>query len=230
MNFLAHLYLSGPEPDVVVGNFIGDFVKGREWTRRLRPDVARGVRLHRAIDAFTDRHPLVKQSQARLRPTYRHYASVIVDIYYDHYLAARWAEYSAEPLAVFADRAYRLLASEDETLPERARGMLPRMASANWLLAYAEVEGIARALHGMSRRARPGSRLDQAARDLTAHYSAFEAEFRGFFPELQAFAASWLQADRETPTASGGQATSTSPSKATTTVPTSCVAESAGSR
>jgi len=193
VNFLAHLFLAGPEPDLIVGNFIGDFVRGRGWQRQCGPDVVRGVLLHRAIDTFTDRHPIVKQSQSRLRLKYRHYAKVIVDVYYDHYLAARWSEYAGEPLTSFAERAYRLLADRDAMLPERARGIVPHMRAGNWLVQYAQLEGIARALGGLSQRAMPGSRMHEAIDDLRAHYPAFGTEFQMFFPDLQAFADAWRQ-------------------------------------
>src|SRR5450432_1821563 len=90
MNFLAHLYLSGDNPQVMIGNFIGDFVKGKNLTERFDTDVAKGIALHREIDWFTDTHIVVKQSKDRLRPKYRHYAGVIVDIFYDHFLAKNW--------------------------------------------------------------------------------------------------------------------------------------------
>ena len=192
MNFLAHLYLSGQERDVMVGNFIGDFVRGRDVHTRLGPAIGRGVALHRAIDAFTDRHAVVKQSKSRLWPKYRHYSSVIVDVFYDHYLAVRWDDYSTEPLSGFASRSYRLLMERDSVLPERVRRMLPHMMGGNWLLNYAQVEGIRRALGGMSRRATFESRMEESVDDLKAHYASFESEFRSFFPALESFAESWL--------------------------------------
>ena len=194
MNFLAHLYLSGPEPDVMVGNFIGDFVRGRDVDRRLRPGIAKGVALHRAIDAFTDGHEVVKQSKSRLWPKYRHYSSVIVDVYYDHYLAALWGDYSLESLRGFASRSYRVLLDREPLLPEQVRRMLPHMMDGNWLVNYGDVEGIRRALSGMSRRTRFHSNMEHSADDLTAHYASFRSDFQLFFPSLEAFAKDWLAA------------------------------------
>ena len=145
-----------------------------------------------AIDAFTDRHAVVKQSKSRLWPKYRHYSSVIVDIFYDHYLAVLWSDYSTEPLSGFASRSYRLLMERESVLPERVRRMLPHMMGGNWLLNYAQVEGIRRALSGMSRRATFESRMEESVDDLKAHYASFESEFRSFFPALESFAESWL--------------------------------------
>ena len=194
MNFLAHLYLSGHEPDVMVGNFIGDFVRGRDVGTRLGPGIAKGVALHRAIDVFTDRHDIVRQSKSRLWPKYRHYSSVIVDVYYDHYLAALWDDYSRETLAGFAARSYRTLLDREPLLPERVRRMLPHMMGGNWLVNYGHLDGIRRALSGMSRRTTFRSNMEHSADDLTAHYVSFRSDFQQFFPALEAFATDWLAA------------------------------------
>ncbi len=191
MNFLAHLHLSGDDPQVMVGNFIGDFVRGRDLTTQFGEGIARGIELHRAIDEFTDKHPTVKLSKTRLWPSYRHYSSVIVDIFYDHFLAAGWKEYSHEPLEEYAQRAYRLVEEHHPILPEKVRQMLPYMTRGNWLLNYAEVEGIHRALTGMSRRASFDSKMEQAVEDLRTNYQEFESDFKAFFPELSKFAERW---------------------------------------
>src|SRR5277367_1527199 len=101
MNFLAHLYLSGDNPKIKTGNFIGDFVKGKNLADRFEKDIAKGIVLHREIDWFTDRHPVVKQSKDRLREKYRHYSGVIVDVFYDHFLARNWINYSSKSLSDF---------------------------------------------------------------------------------------------------------------------------------
>lgn len=191
MNFLAHVYLSGNDEPAMVGNFIGDFVKGRNLTEQYGEGIARGIELHRAIDEFTDRHPIVKQSKARLWPTYRHYSAVIVDIFYDHYLAAGWSTYSDEPLEKYAERVYAIMARHDPILPEQVRHMLGYMSRGNWLVGYSYVEGIRRALTGMSRRATFESKMEQAVIDLKLHYEEFQSDFDQFFPELEAFSANW---------------------------------------
>ena len=195
MNFLAHLYLSGDDPQMMVGNFIGDFVKGRDLKEQFGEGIAKGVELHRAIDEFTDRHPIVKQSKTRLFPSYRHYSAVIVDIYYDHFLAAGWKNYSAEPLDQFARRAYRLINDQHDLLPDQVKHMLQYMERGNWLLNYAQIEGIQRALTGMSRRASFESKMEQSVNELRAHYSDFESEFKLFFPELEKFAIEWRRSN-----------------------------------
>ncbi|MCU0420220.1 MAG: ACP phosphodiesterase [Cyclobacteriaceae bacterium] len=192
MNFLAHLYLSGDDPARKVGNFMGDFVKGRALSARFEPGIVAGIGLHRAIDHFTDTHALVKQSKKRLQPTYRHYSGVIVDVFYDHFLARHWPTYSPEPLADFAQRAYQDILDRSPILPDEVKQLLPYMMKGNWLLNYQHVEGIDRALTGMSRRTTFVSHMQHASADLQEHYTAFEAEFSHFFPELRAFCEEWI--------------------------------------
>jgi acyl carrier protein phosphodiesterase len=191
MNFLAHLYLSGDDEATRVGNFIGDFVRGRDLAEKYGAGVARGVELHRAIDEFTDKHPVVKQSKTRLWTGYRHYSAVIVDIYYDHFLAAGWKKYSDEPLHQYAQGAYDLMNRYQPILPEQFKMMLSYMTRGNWLVNYAQVEGIGRALTGLSRRTTFESRMEESVKDLRQHYAEFQAEFDTFFPELKRFSELW---------------------------------------
>jgi acyl carrier protein phosphodiesterase len=184
MNFLAHLYLSGTDPHVMVGNFIGDFVKGRHLEERFAPGVVQGIQLHRAIDMFTDSHPVVSLSKARLRPKYRHYAPVIMDIFYDYYLAKNWSDYSSTLLPDFADHCYNTLEQHRPILPPDVQQMLPYMIRGNWLVGYAHQEGIQRSLTGMSRRTRFDSKMDEAVNELRQWDTEFEGEFRTFFPDL----------------------------------------------
>jgi acyl carrier protein phosphodiesterase len=192
MNFLAHLYLSHDEPQTMVGNFIGDFVKGRSLADQYTPGIVRGIELHRAIDLFTDTHAVVKESKARLRPLYRHYAGVIVDIFYDHFLARNWNTFHPEFLPDYADRFYDLIRQHETVVPPEVNYMMPYMIKGNWLVNYARLEGIERALQGMARRARHESRMDESIRELREHYDAFEREFMVFFPELTAHSQAWL--------------------------------------
>src|SRR5262245_31941525 len=166
MNFLAHIYLSGTNPKTMVGNFIGDFVKGRNVLEQFEAEIARGIELHRSIDEFTDHHPVVLESKIRLRPKYRHYAAVIVDVFYDHFLSRFWSNYNTEPLEKFSVRSYTILQNNWDVLPADVRHMLPYMIKDNWLLNYGTFTGIGRALSGMSRRSRHDSKMDQSVEDL----------------------------------------------------------------
>ncbi len=192
MNFLAHLYLSGNDPQVRLGNFIGDFVKGRDLTDRYEPAIVKGIELHRLIDEFTDQHPVVKQSKMRLRPKYRHYAPVIVDIFYDHFLAASWDNHSEQLLPDFAEDCYHFIQQQATILPEQVNWMLPHLARGNWLVNYAKIEGIHSALSGMARRSRFDSKMDESVVELEIHYEEFKTEFEEFFPLLKNYSNSFL--------------------------------------
>ena len=197
MNFLAHLLLSGPVgataySDIVLGNFIADSVPGRQL-EAYPPAVQAGIRLHRAIDTFTDQHPVVRRSTLRLREAgYGKYAGVISDMFLDHFLARHFAGFSPEPLADFARRVYGQLMARQAEMPARVQHLLGYMVQHNWLLGYAETAGLARALSGLSRRASPGSGMETAVEELLRHYDAYEADFQEFFPQLRDFAAGEL--------------------------------------
>lgn len=192
MNFLAHLYLSGDEDGIKIGNFIGDFVKGKQLEDYPKA-VQDGIRLHREIDFFTDQHAIVMESKDRLRKKYRHYAGVIVDVYYDHFLANHWQRYHPQALSDFVSQSYALMEKHAASFPERAQYMLPYMTQHNWLEGYGYVEGIRRALSGMSRRTSFRSRMEEASQDLVSEYEHFEDEFLRFFPEISRHCTEWLK-------------------------------------
>lgn len=184
MNYLAHLYLSGDEPLIAVGNFCGDAIR-RSQLSAIPERMAVGVELHWMIDAFTDHHPVVERSKERLRPIYRKYASVLVDIYYDHYLALHWERYSDIPLAKYAQQQYALIRAHWDLLPGRIQYMLPYMEKYDWLTNYAKFEGIDNVLQGMGRRAKFESRMEEGVRELKSMHGEFEQDFFEFFPLLQ---------------------------------------------
>ncbi len=192
MNFLAHLYLSGDNTSVMLGNFIGDFVKGKNLIEKVGPEMAKGIELHREIDFFTDQHPIVRESKKRLRPKYRHYSGVIVDVFYDHYLAKNWKDYHHQLLPDYADRVYNLIQKNNALLPERVNMMMPYMIKGNWLVNYATLDGIHRTLSGMTRRTPYESKMDESISDLTENYEEFKTEFITFFPELRKHCKDWL--------------------------------------
>ena len=197
MNFLAHIYLSGDNPKIMVGNFIGDFVKGRNLIEQFEPEIARGIELHRAIDEFTDHHPVVLQSKIRLRPKYRHYAAVIVDVFYDHFLSRYWNDFHTQLLADFSSQTYKTITHHWETLPAAVKHMLPYMIRDNWLVNYGKLEGIEQALAGMSRRTRHNSKMNESIADLRENYDAFKMEFEMFFPELIQHSQHFIMGTRE---------------------------------
>ncbi|WP_181306283.1 ACP phosphodiesterase [Rufibacter sp. XAAS-G3-1] len=188
MNYLAHLFLSGDDDDLRLGNFIADGVRGAQILN-FPPRVQQGIRLHRLIDAYTDSHPIVAQSKARLRPQFRKYAGVVADVFYDHFLASTFHSYSSLPLPEFAAAAYAHIQQKPELLPERVQHFLPYMVSQNWLVSYAQISGISRALTGLSRRTPFESGMENAGEELERHYPFYLHEFEQFFPELQAYVA-----------------------------------------
>ncbi|WP_033957881.1 ACP phosphodiesterase [Psychroserpens jangbogonensis] len=183
MNFLAHIYLSGDNEMITIGNFVADAIRGNKY-KLLSPEFQVGVKLHRHIDTFTDAHPIVRQSTKRLHKNYSHYSGVIVDILYDHFLAKNWHKYSDVPLETYIDDFYECLKENFDILPERFQKLMPFMLADNWLLSYAEVDGIQRVLNGMNKRTEYKSRMNLATHELKEFYSEFEDEFTQFFEEL----------------------------------------------
>ena len=183
MNFLAHIYLSGDDEGITIGNFIADGIKGKKYMK-YPAKIQKGILLHRFIDSYTDHHPIVRQSTARLHENYGHYSGVIVDILYDHFLAKNWKDYHETPLEEYIENFFELLKSSYEVLPGRIKKMMPYMISDNWLLSYATVPGISKILSQMNVRTKGISRMDLAVVELEAYYHEFEHEFTTFFADL----------------------------------------------
>lgn len=186
MNFLAHIYLSFDDNEITLGNFIADSIRGNKY-KHLPERVQKGIKLHRFIDTFTDAHPTVRKSTKRLHENYSHYSGVIVDIFYDHFLAKNWSTYSDVPLELFVDNFYDLLEDNYEILPDTTKHMMPYMIADNWIFNYSKLEGIGRVLNGMNRRTKNKSKMNFAILDLEEHYDEFEKEFTSFFEELVTF-------------------------------------------
>ncbi len=188
MNYLAHLHLGGDAPAQLLGSLYGDFVKGPlagQWPA----DIEAAIRLHRRIDAFTDRHPLQAQARSRFPLAQRRYAGIVLDVFFDHCLALNWADYAHEPLPHFTDRVYRVLAAEPR-LPEYLARIAPRMAAQDWLGSYREFAVLEQVLAALDRRlSRPGLLLGCLS-DLQRLYTPLFEDFQQFYPQLQAFAAS----------------------------------------
>ena len=198
MNYLAHLYLSGEDDEVLIGNYIADSVKGPDLDK-YSEGIQKGIRLHRAIDSYTDQHPVVLKSKKRLRPKYRKFSGIVVDVFYDHFLAVNWESYHHQSLRKFTSGIYVFLAKKQGKLTPHARRFLAYMVSRDILYKYAKLEGVNIALTGLSRRARFRSGMEHAVNDLEEGYDLFAREFDEFFPDLQAFTASKLldiQTDR----------------------------------
>ena len=186
MNYLAHIYLSGENDLVTIGNFMADGIKGKKY-KKFQKNIQIGILLHREIDTFTDAHNTVRLSTKRLHQNYGHYSGIIVDILYDHFLAKNWNIYSNIPLPDYVDTFYDSLKTHYSMLPLRIKKMIPFMIADNWLVSYASIDGISRVLQGMNRRTKNISGKDKAIFELETFYLEFEKEFTSFFNELNEF-------------------------------------------
>lgn len=191
MNFLAHLYLSNNQPDVQIGNFIGDFVKGRQY-ERYPENVKRGILLHRHIDHFTDTHPIPHQSADRLRIHYRRYSGVLIDLFYDHYLARNWERYHHQSLHAFVNQTHKLFIRNYFNLPREVRSFLPFLIKSRRLENYRHADGIERSLTIMTNHTSLPPHVKEAMAILKEHDQAFEQEFLIFFEELRVAATTFL--------------------------------------
>ena len=183
MNHLAHALLAGDAPLLLAGNLAGDFAKGRLDRLPFTPLLA-GIRMHRGIDAYTDRHPVWRRSRARVAP--RRVAGVIVDVAYDHFLARHFGRFCDVPLEEFAARTYGILLDHRSLLPPRLRAVLPRIAAEDWLTSYRWLEGVERTFARLARRV---AALADATDRVRAQYRPLEADFLEFYPQLAGFAA-----------------------------------------
>lgn len=183
MNFLAHIYLSGDDTKIKIGNFIADGIRGKDY-ENYETDIKTGILLHRQIDSYADAHPTFRLSTKRLHKNYGHYAGVIVDILYDHFLAKNWDSYSDIPLDEYVEDFYQALENHFDILPNRIKHLMPYMIADNWLYNYQSIEGISRVLDGMNRRTKNRSKMNKAINELQEFYTEFEAEFTSFFKEM----------------------------------------------
>lgn len=183
MNFLAHIYLSGDNDLIKIGNFMADGIHGKNFDT-FPVDIQKGIILHRAIDTFTDAHPIFRQSTKRLHPNYHHYSGIIVDIFYDHFLAKNWSNYSDERLEDYSQRFYQSLRDNYDDLTPKTQKMMPYLIEYNWLLSYQTIEGIESVLKQMDNRMKRDSNMRFSVAELKTYYSDFESEFSAFFEAI----------------------------------------------
>ena len=184
---MAHAYLSGDDDDIKIGNFLGDFVKGRLnklTNAQFSKEVIIGMALHREIDFFTDNHSIVRQSIDRLQPEYHKFSGIVVDMFYDHILAKNFHHYAEISLENYAQNFYDLLERRKAEIPEPMDRMVKSMVTRNWFLGYETYEGIEWALTGISKRLSFVSGIEHATEELQRDYNLYENEFQAFFPEL----------------------------------------------
>lgn len=186
MNYLAHLHLGGREPQQLLGSLYGDFVKG-SLQGRFPPALEASIRLHRHIDSYTDSHPLVLAALARFPRERRRFAGIVLDVFFDHCLARHWDDYAAQPLSAFTGDFYRVLLAEP-ALPGRLAHIAPFMAADDWLGAYGDFDTLEQVFRGIARRLSRPEGMDGVMGELEVLYEPLLADFREFYPQLQAFA------------------------------------------
>lgn len=166
---------------------MADGIRGHDYLE-FPADIQKGVILHRAIDTFTDAHPVFRKSKHRLHEAYGHYSGVIIDVFYDHFLAKNWTQYSNIRLADYVSHFYKILQDNYDLLTPRTQGLLPYMKAQNWLVSYASIDGIEKILFQMDQRSKNKSNMQYSVKELREFYDDFEQEFTLFFEELRTFA------------------------------------------
>jgi acyl carrier protein phosphodiesterase len=186
MNYLAHLFLSGEEEEVVIGNFIGDYVKGHNF-RYYSEKVRKGIILHRNIDMFTDNNSIVRASKSRFKDIYGKYSGILIDILYDHYLALKWKEFTYRNLGDFVIFIHHVLRKFHDILPEEVKSFIPSFINNDWLNTYKSIEGIEIVLDKMSKRTSLPDETKFAIQVFREDYDYIEEEFMAYFPTLMDF-------------------------------------------
>jgi acyl carrier protein phosphodiesterase len=186
LNYLAHAYLSFGSADVLVGNMISDFVKGKAW-EAYSPGIQKGIKLHRKIDDFTDTHPVFKAARQYLAPAVGRYSGAFLDITYDHFLSTDPERFTPTSLEAFSQDVYRTVRKEKAALPPAFLKTFRYMAEYDWLTNYSRREGLSRSLEGMVRRAKYLPDEAPVYTLVERHYDALEESYHAFFPELESY-------------------------------------------
>lgn len=198
MNHLAHALIAVRTGTSIVGNLMGDFVKGRPEDR-YDGAILRGIRLHRAVDAYVDEHPAFARSRARLGPPLRRFSGILVDVAYDHVLALGWEVLGEGTLRSFADRVYAELDASRSLLPERMHGFVKYMTRSDLLVAYREPAGVARTLEGMSMRMRHANPLAEASGAVSRAVPGLTADLDELWPDVLTAASAFAVESRRKP-------------------------------
>ena len=186
MNFLAHSYLSKNDDESVIGNMIADFVKGR-LKQQYSPGILAGIEFHRKIDSFTDSHPIFIDCKQYISDENHRYAGVILDIFFDHFLAVNWEKYSSTPLDQHAQHVYSILERNKTNLPLAFQLVLPSMIKNNWFVSYRKIKVIGYALDNVSNRISKENSISDAVNDLQDNYMELEEKFFEFFEDLEGY-------------------------------------------
>ena len=183
MNYLAHLYLAEDSPESLLGNLLGDFVKGR-GIESYSDEIKKGIKFHQKVDVYTDSHPIFRKSKQLISSDNRRYAGLLIDVFYDHFLAKNWLDFSSVTLKEFALNVYGVLQINEAILPEKLKSVLPHIIQKNLLMSYADITGIDAALKRLSLRVKRENNIGSASGELINNYKQLELDFYSFFPEL----------------------------------------------
>ena len=186
MNYLAHAYLSFNDPEILAGNMISDFVKGKkkfDYPGRIQA----GIMLHRTIDTFTDNHPATKEAKQFFRPHYRLYSGAFIDVVYDHFLAIDPTQFTESSLFDFSQQVYHSLEENKQWFPDRFAGMFPYMRSQNWLFNYRTLWGTEKSFGGLVHRSAYLTESETASRLFEKHYQPLQDCYRQFWIDSRPF-------------------------------------------
>lgn len=192
MNFLGHIYLSGDDDQLIIGNFIADCVKGKKYLD-YPEGIQKGILLHRSIDSFTDNNIHIQQIKTLLRPTYKLYSGVVTDLFVDHYLASNWLNFSKKPLKEYSEEVYKIFQLNYEILPAKIQGFLSNLIERNRLLSYSEISGVEEALMIMAYKTSLPGKSAEAIKILKGNYDELKTLSLQFITEVSSFTKTELE-------------------------------------
>lgn len=184
MNFLGHIYLTGSDKELLLGNFMADSIKGKSYTK-YPENIQKGILFHRFIDSYTDNHPAFRNSTAKLHADFSHFSGVLVDVFYDHFLAKNWQDFHSTPIDKFAQEFYAFMEKRYDLMTPKMQYIFPYMKNNNWLVRYTTIEGIKKTLSEMGGRIGKEYKLEKSVKNLERDYASFEKDFEIFFADIQ---------------------------------------------
>jgi len=184
MNFLGHIYLTKSDKELLLGNFMADSIKGNSY-KEYPENIQKGILFHRFIDSYTDDHPAFRKSTAKLHSDFSHFSGVLVDVFYDHFLAKNWQSFHPTPLEEFAQEFYAYMEKRYDLMTSKMQYIFPHMKANNWLVRYASLEGIEKTLSEMGGRIGREYELDKSVKNLEREYVSFERDFEVFIAAIE---------------------------------------------
>ncbi len=196
MNLVAHQLLSFQNRALQIGNLLGETVKGKQYLA-YSIKIQQGILLHRAIDSYTDSHPIVKQSSSYFHETQHKFAPIIIDVVYDYFLIKHWNKFSEIPFEEFKDNCYQLFRDENDTFPDKLQNTIYYLLKYDWFNNYSTIEGVQRTLEGIGSRTKFPNNLHEIIPEFEIHYTKLENDFLTFFPQLIHHCKNFLSIDNQ---------------------------------